>query len=90
MFVPTAVCPNPPAEQPASFGFGQAIAHMNAGGKVARAGWNGKGMWIAKQVPDAGSKMTLPYAFMMTADGALVPWLASQTDIFALDWVEVA
>ena len=27
--------------------FGQAIEAMKAGASVARAGWNGKGMWIA-------------------------------------------
>ena len=26
---------------------GEAIAHLKAGGRVARAGWNGKGMWLA-------------------------------------------
>lgn len=30
--------------------------------------------------------MTLPYIFMSTAQGDLVPWLASQTDILATDW----
>lgn len=28
----------------------------------------------------------LPYLMMKTADGAFVPWLASQTDILACDW----
>ena len=28
----------------------------------------------------------LPYIMMKTADGAFVPWLASQTDILAEDW----
>lgn len=27
--------------------FGHAIAAMKSGAKVARAGWNGKGMWLA-------------------------------------------
>lgn len=27
--------------------FGEAIEHMKAGGKVTRAGWNGKGMWVS-------------------------------------------
>lgn len=30
-----------------SFDFGQAIKHLKAGRRVARRGWNGKGMWIA-------------------------------------------
>jgi hypothetical protein len=46
-------------------------------------------MWIALQVPDANSKMGLPYIYMSTVDGKLVPWLASQTDILAEDWREV-
>ena len=66
--------------------FGQALHDLKAGCKVARAGWNGKGMWAALQVPDEHSKMTLPYIYMSTAQGDLVPWLASQTDILAVDW----
>lgn len=31
----------------------------------------------------------LPYITMKTADNKIVPWLASQTDILAEDWVEV-
>lgn len=27
------------------------------------------------------------YAVMKTADGSVVPWLVSQTDMFARDWV---
>lgn len=27
--------------------FSQALDHVKAGGRAARAGWNGKGMWIA-------------------------------------------
>lgn len=66
--------------------FGWAIKQMRDGSRVARAGWNGKGMWLALQVPDAHSKMTLPYIYMNTAQGDLVPWLASQTDILSTDW----
>lgn len=67
-------------------GIGWAIKQMDHGLKVARSGWNGKGMWIAIQRPDENSKMTLPYIYMKTADGQLVPWLASQTDILSFDW----
>ncbi len=66
--------------------FGDAIAALKAGLKVARAGWNGKGMWLNLQVPDAHSKMTLPYIYMFTADKHQVPWLASQTDVLSSDW----
>lgn len=67
-------------------GFGWALDELKAGFKVARQGWNGKGMWLALQVPDEHSKMTLPYIYMRTAHGNLVPWLASQTDLLAVDW----
>lgn len=67
-------------------GFGWAIKQMHNGSKVCRSGWNGKGMWLGLQVPDEHSKMTLPYIYMSTVQGDLVPWLASQTDMLATDW----
>lgn len=69
--------------------FGYALDRLNMDIKVARTGWNGKGMWLGLQRPDAHSKMTLPYIYMKTADDRMVPWLASQTDILAQDWVRV-
>jgi hypothetical protein len=76
-------------------GIGEAIARMRVGSKVARLGWNGKGMWLELQVPDEHSKMTLPYIYInyptdaVNTPGAKVPWLASQTDILAEDWMVV-
>jgi hypothetical protein len=67
-------------------GIGWAVKQMRSGARVARAGWNGKGMWLALQVPDEHSKMGLPYVYMRTAQGPLVPWLCSQTDLLAMDW----
>lgn len=69
--------------------FGWAIGKMRTNNNVARKGWNGKGMWIALQTPSLGSKMTLPYIYMFTADSQLVPWLASQTDMLTDDWAVV-
>ena len=66
--------------------FGQAIEALKSGKRVARSGWNGKGMWLELQRPDAHSKMSLPYIYMKTADDHLVPWLASQTDMLSDDW----
>ncbi len=68
--------------------FGQAIEHLKADSKckIARKGWNGKGMYLKLQVPDEHSKMSLPYIYMFTACENQVPWLASQTDILAEDW----
>ena len=68
------------------FGFGHALDILKAGGKVRRAGWNGKGMWLGLHRPDTDTKMTLPYIYMKTADNQLVPWLASQTDMLSTDW----
>lgn len=66
--------------------FSWALDRLKRGFRVYRAGWNGKGMWIALQDPDAHSKMSLPYIFLHTAQAQRVPWLASQTDMLAEDW----
>lgn len=76
--------------------FGQALEALKQGKKVARSGWNGKGMWLNLQVPDENSKMTLPYVYIeypaghvAYPNGSRVPWLASQTDLLSEDWEEV-
>lgn len=71
--------------------FGMAIEALKQGDIAARAGWNGKGMYIALVNKAEWEIMnaTLPlrdFIVMKTADGDLVPWLASQTDILAEDW----
>lgn len=66
--------------------FGNALFCIKSGERAARAGWNGKGMYIELQNPTDLSKMTRPYIFMKTVDGQLVPWVASQTDLLAEDW----
>lgn len=75
---------------PERFDFGFALSCLRGGTRVAREGWNGKGMWLALEYPEHDSKMTLPFIYMKTADGHLVPWLASQTDMLAVDWMLVA
>jgi hypothetical protein len=69
--------------------FSAAIAHLKASplNHARRAGWNGAGMWVALQRPDAHSKMSLPYFYMQTVQGDLVPWVASQSDLVADDWI---
>ncbi len=69
--------------------FGGALDILRRGGKLTRLGWNGKGQFIALQVPDDNSKMRKPYLYISPVDGELVPWIASQTDILASDWYEV-
>ncbi len=66
--------------------FSNALYRLKEGKRVTRAGWNGKSMWLELQTPDVNSKMKLPYIYMSTAQGSLVPWLASQTDLLAEDW----
>jgi hypothetical protein len=72
---------------------GKALVELKQGRKVSRPSWNGKGMWLLLQTPDANSKMTLPYIYIeypvgskAYPAGCKVPWLASQTDILAEDW----
>ena len=75
--------------------FGDALNALKSGYKVARKGWNGRGIFIELQVPDEHSKMTQPYIYIDTlgletvnpnAPKCRVPWLASQTDMLAEDW----
>ncbi len=71
---------------PPEVNFGDAIELLKNGNKVTRAGWNGKGQYLELQTPDENSKMGLPYIYISTVDGKLVPWIASQTDMLAVDW----
>lgn len=66
--------------------FSLALGLLKDGHSIQRTGWRGKGLQLHLQVPDAGSKMTLPYIFLRYQDST-VPWLASQTDLLADDWV---
>lgn len=77
--------------------FGEALELMKQGKKVARKGWNGKGMFLFTAKP------LLPHPFnhtnetkdlfiqdsicMKTAQNTIVVgWLASQSDMLAEDW----
>jgi hypothetical protein len=87
--------------EPEHFDFGVAIRHLKDKKEVARTGWNGKRMFlfiiqgsndIAKLngygFGEYENEPTFQDAiFMRTADNKLVPWLASQTDVLADDWV---
>lgn len=84
--------------------FGEAIEALKVGLKVAREGWNGKNMFLFL-VGGSTFKVNRPpllgiypegteinyhaHIDMRTADGTIVPWLASQTDMLAEDWVIV-
>lgn len=82
--------------------FGGALDALKEGRKVARSGWNGKGMWLVLVNSDdyldygitpilrtfhpAYDYDIVPWIGMKTADDKFVPWLASQTDMLAEDW----
>lgn len=80
--------------------FGEALRALKRGSRVARAGWNGKNMWVY-YVPAAsynaqtdaakahfGEKVPYrAYLAMVTAQGDVVPWVISQSDALEEDWV---
>ena len=79
--------------------FSDALTSMKNRHVVARDGWNGKGQWIALinpsfgiSVPEWGTMVQplSPFIVIKTADGKAIPWVASQTDILADDWVIVS
>lgn len=84
--------------------FGDALNLIKQGYKLQRKGWNGTGMFIyyvpankykvctkaAETIMDGSCLVEYgAYIAMYTADKIVVPWLASQTDILAEDWVAV-
>ena len=81
--------------------FSDALIFVKKGKRIAREGWNGKGMWLAyvcqngyaitatQSAVDLSATDLLPWLGMFTADKKFVPWLASQTDILAEDWMIV-
>ena len=78
--------------------FGEALSELKKGNKAARAGWNGKGMYLfySPSGVAAGREEGQPvlhplreFVVMKTAQGDFVPWLASQTDVLANDWTIV-
>lgn len=80
---------------------GGAMNAMREGKRVARSGWNGKGMFVFL-VPGSTFQVSRPpllgiypegttinyhsHVDMKTADGTIVPWLCSQADLQAFDW----
>jgi Protein of unknown function (DUF2829) len=82
-------------------GIGWAVKQMHHGERVRRAGWNGKDMFLflvpgsrfeVNRAPLLGiyPEGTVidyrPHVDMRTAQGSVVPWVCSQSDLLALDW----
>ena len=84
--------------------FGDALALIKQGKKLARSGWNGKNQFVF-MVPGSQFQVSRPpllgiypegttinyhpHIDLRNADGVIVPWVASQGDMFAEDWVTV-
>lgn len=79
--------------------FGEALELLKNGHRLQRNGWNGKGMYLYYVPANSYKTQTeaariefgdeVPYGAyiaMRTAQGNVVPWLASQTDVLANDW----
>lgn len=81
--------------------FGIALQGLKEGKRVLRKGWNGKDMFLflvpgsrfeVNRAPllgiyPAGTVINYqPHIDMKTAQGTVVPWLASQSDVLADDW----
>lgn len=73
--------------------FGEVLTHLQMSNeemafRAYRLGWNGADQYIYLQQPDAHSKMKQPYIYIESdSRGVRVPWLASQTDMLAHDWI---
>ena len=86
-----------------TYDFGTALRFLGEGYKVARSGWNGKDMFlyyvpaasyhpctdIAKEAFGGADVPYGAYIAMKTAQGNVVPWLASQTDMLGDDWYTI-
>lgn len=85
--------------------FSWALDALKHGKKVARSGWNGKGLFVflvpgstflVNRPPLLGiypEGTTIKYRAHLdikSADGQIVPWAPSQTDVLADDWEVVA
>ena len=82
-------------EPPGNMHFGAALRALKNGFRVARIGWNGKGMWIIfmhggtglAKFNDGPDLDLEPCFGIMTAQGKLQPgWHPSQPDMLAEDW----
>ena len=85
--------------------FGRAIEILKHGGKVERAGWNGKGMFVflvpgstftVNRAPllgiyPAGTEITYrPHIGIKGVDGGISTWAPSIGDVLANDWLPTA
>jgi hypothetical protein len=85
--------------------FSAALYHAKRGARITRAGWNGKDMFVflvpgstflVNRAPllgiyPEGTEIRYHgHLDLKTADGMVVPWTISQTDVLAEDWACLA
>jgi hypothetical protein len=85
--------------------FSEALEDLKEGKRVTRHGWNGGEMFLFL-VPGSTFNVNRPpllgiypegteisyqsHIDIKTADGSIVPWLPSQSDLLATDWTNFA
>lgn len=83
------------------FNFSEALEHIKDGKRLSREGWRKMGLFVFL-VPGSIFKVNrppllgiypegteihyLPHIDIRKADGSIVPWVVSQTDVMAEDW----
>lgn len=67
--------------------FGQALEALKKGYRVARSGWNGKGMYIQwNHARDFEHSELLPFFTIKNVMNSFNTWVPSISDILAEDW----
>jgi hypothetical protein len=72
--------------------FSKALESIKKGHCVSRTSWNGKGQYVFL-IPELFSSDRIriePFIAIQTVQNTTVPWLASQTDLLAEDWIQTA
>lgn len=77
--------------------FGDAILALKDGKKVARATWDHTNTWLflvpqgsTLATPTAKAQILAQFIAMKTANGPIVPWVASHYDMLAENWETIA
>ena len=98
---PVAIAQLPAMDHGTSLKFGRALEAIQAGQRIARTGWNGKGMFVYFVPPASypaqtgaakayfGKDALVPYAAYLAlknVDGTVNTWAPSVSDALAEDW----
>lgn len=73
--------------------FGLAIEALKRGERAARDGWDGKEMWLMLMgagdttLPNGENYPALPFLIIKASNRTTVPWLPTQADMLAEDWM---